>query len=192
MTIRSRALASWTPILAASLVTGCGIFGGSEAAAPGGGPSPEPALAQRQDVLGPVSQESRVYSDNSGSFPDSARVVVLDEGAWVAMWDQATALQSDPAPMPFVNFTNTMVIAVAAGRMTPEDQIRVDSVGVRSVRSEAGELIDVFEVVVRTTEGCGRLRVEAFPMEIVKTARFEGEVRFVERREQSQSCGDTG
>ena len=82
-----------------------------------------------------------------------------------------------------------MVIVVSAGRMTPEDHIRVDSVGVRSVRTEAGSLEDVFEVVVRTVQGCGRLQVDAFPFEIIRTRRFEGEVRFVERRTVTEGCG---
>lgn len=185
-------MAPLAPLVAVAAVSGCGILGGGgPEAAPGvsgAGPS-APAVAQRQDVLGPVSRESRIYSDNSGSFPDSARIVILDEETWISTWNRATTFQANPAPRPFVNFADNMVIAVAAGRMTPEDQIRVDSVGVRSVRSEAGDLVEVFEVVVRTSEGCGRLRVEAFPLEIVRTTRFEGEVRFVERREQSQACG---
>jgi hypothetical protein len=158
----------------------------------GGGPSPIPSQlpvpAQRQDVLGPVSPASRLYSDNTGGFMDSTRIVVLDENEWSRVWDQATSHQVNPLPRPAVDFAESMVVVVAAGRMTPEDQIRVDSVGVRSVRTESGDLQDVFEVVVRTVEGCGRLRVDAYPFEIVRTDLFDGPVRFVERRSMAEGC----
>lgn len=161
------------------------------AGACGGGPDtppPPPAPAQQQDVLGPVSPGSRLYSDNAGGFTDSTRIVVRSEEEWEGVWEQATSHRANPVPRPPVDFAENMVVVVAAGRMTPEDQIRVDSVGVRSVRNESGDLEDVYEVVVRTTEGCGRLRVDAFPFEIIRTSMFEGPVRFVERRAALEGC----
>lgn len=168
-------------------LTGCGILGG-------GGSTPElpssgPAPAQQQDVLGPVSGQSRLYADNTGGFTDSLRLVVLDEGGWEDAWRRATSGQSSPPSRPSVDFQESMVVVVAAGRMTPEDRIRVDSVGVRSVRTEDGSLEDAFEIVVRTVRGCGRLRVDAFPFEIVRTRRFEGAVRFIERQSTAEGCG---
>jgi hypothetical protein len=151
-------------------------------------PTPPPAPAQQQDVLGPVSTASRLYSDNAGGFTDSTRIVVRDEEEWNGVWERATSHRANTVPRPAVDFTEYMVVVVAAGRMTPEDQIRVDSVGVRSVRNESGDLEDVYEIVVRTTEGCGRLRVDAFPFEIIRTSLFEGPVRFVERRTALEGC----
>ena len=170
----------------AVLSTACGLFGGGGAPEV---PSVAPAPAQQQDVLGPVSMESRLYSDNAGGFVDSERLVIRDEGAWATAWERATSHQAAPPSRPTVDFAAHMVVLVAAGRMTPEDQIRVDSVGVRSVRNEAGALEEVFEIVVRTTEGCGRLRVDAYPFEIVRTRHFEGPVRFVERQATVEGCG---
>jgi hypothetical protein len=154
-------------------------------------PAPPPAPAQQQDVLGPVSPASRLYSDNAGGFTDSTRIVVRSEDEWNEVWEQATSHRSNAVPRPPVDFAEHMVVVVAAGRMTPEDQIRVDSVGVRSVRNESGGLEDVYEIVVRTTEGCGRLRVDAFPFEIIRTSLFEGPVRFVERRAALEGCRHT-
>ncbi len=170
-------------LVAAPLVYACG--GGPDPI-----PSPPPAPAQQQDVLGPVSQASRLYSDNTGGFVDSTRMVVRDEDEWGRVWEQATSHRSNPVPRPSVDFTDNMVVIVAAGRMTPEDLIRVDSVGIRSVRTESGDLEDVFEVVVRTMEGCGRLRVDAYPFEIIRTSSFDGPVRFVERRSTTEPCQD--
>jgi hypothetical protein len=72
--------------------------------------------------------------------------------------------------------------------MTPEDRIRVDSVGVRDVTDAVGETEEVMMVIVRTVEGCRRFNVDAYPVEIVRVPRFEGPVRFVERRERDPSC----
>jgi hypothetical protein len=152
-------------------------------------PTNAPAPAQQQDVLGPVSGQSRLYADNTGGFTDSLRLVVRDEEGWDDAWQRATSGQSSPPPRPAVDFQENMVVVVAAGRMTPEDRIRVDSVGVRSVRTEAGTLEDAFEIVVRTEQGCGRLRVDAFPFEIIRTRRFEGPVRFIKRRSTAEGCG---
>jgi hypothetical protein len=171
-------------LLTASLLYACG---GDPAPVP---PQP-PAPAQQQDVLGPVSEGSRLYSDNTGGFVDSTRIVVREDSEWGRVWEQATSHQPNPLPRPTVDFTENMVVVVAAGRMTPEDRIRVDSVGVRSVRTESGALQDVFEIVVRTVEGCGRLRVDAYPFEIIRTTLFEGPVRFVERRSITDPCRNT-
>jgi len=169
-------------LLAAFLLGAC--FGGDPEP-----PAPPPAPAQQQDVLGPVSADSRLYSDNTGGFVDSTRLVIRDDAAWGDVWDRATAGQADPLPRPSVDFGSSMVVVVAAGRMTPEDRIRVDSVGVRAVRNETGELEDVFELVVRTVAGCGRIRVDAYPFEIIRTRMFDGPVRFVERRSTAEGCG---
>lgn len=177
----------FSTLLLSAGVVGCGIIGGGgPPELPSGGPAP----AQQQDVLGPVSGQSRLYSDNTGAFTDSLRLVVRDEAGWDEAWQRATSGQSSPPPRPAVDFQESMVVVVAAGRMTPEDRIRVDSVGVRSVRTEAGTLEDAFEIVVRTVQGCGRLRVDAFPFEIVRTRRFEGPVRFIERRSTAEGCGE--
>lgn len=172
--------------LAAGLSGACGLFGGGGPEAPTPAATPGPAL--QENTLGPVAADSRLYSDNTGGYTDSARIVIRDAEGWVGAWDRATSTQANPLSRPTVDFGRSMVLVVAAGRMTPEDQIRVDSVGVRSVRTESGALEDVFEVVVRTVEGCGRLQVEAFPFEIVRTRRFEGEVRFIERRSNTEGC----
>ena len=183
--IRTRSLAALSSVW---ILAGCGLFGGG-GGAPEVPPLPGPAPAQQQDVLGPVSTASRLYSDNAGGFVEAERRVVRDDAEWATVWERATSHQASPPSRPSVDFAANMVVLVAAGRMTPEDRIRVDSVGVRSVRTESGSMEDVFEIVVRTIEGCGRLRVDAYPFEIVRTRRFDGPVRFVERQATVEGCG---
>jgi hypothetical protein len=91
-----------------------------------------------------------------------------------------------------MDFGSHMVVVASAGRMTPEDRIRVDSVGVREVTDAVGDSEDVMLVVVRTTEGCSRFNVDAYPVEIVRVPRFDGAVRFLERRDTDQSCAPRG
>lgn len=174
-------------LLFAGLLSACSLFGGGETAAP---PTPVAIPAQQEDVLGPVSADSRLYTDNTGGYGDSARIVIRDGDAWAAAWDRATSHQANPLSRPAVDFTQHMVLVVAAGRMTPEDQIRVDSVGTRTVLRTDGSREDVLAVVVNTTEGCGRLDVDAYPVEIVRVPQFEGRVEFIERRRRDCPGGE--
>ena len=125
----------------------------------------------------------------SGAVADSTRQVIRTADAWAQAWSQATSSLSNPPSRPAINFGSAMAVLVSAGRMTPEDRIRVDSVGVRRERTAEGEMEETFVVLVRTQVGCGRLRVDAYPVEIVRVPRFEGNVRFVERRDQAENCG---
>jgi hypothetical protein len=154
-------------------------------AACGGGPPP----VQGPEPLAPLEPANRIYYDNSGGIADSVRIVIRDPGAYADVWARATERQGDPPPAPEVNFDEEMVLVVGAGRMTPEDQIRVDSIGIREVTDPMGETEEVLAVVVRTLEGCGRFAVDAYPLEIVTVPRFEGPVRFVERIQQDPNCG---
>lgn len=147
-----------------------------------GGAAPAPA------PLSPVPAASVVYYDNQGALQDSVRTVVRDPASLQTLWERVTAGQASPPPAPEVDFGREMLVVVGAGRKTPEDQIHVDSVGVRREMGPSGRRQDVLAVVVRTTEGCGRFRTEAYPVEIVRVRRFEGPVSFVERRERAEGC----
>jgi hypothetical protein len=136
----------------------------------------------------PVPTAARIYYDNSGGIQDSVRVVVRDAQTMKTVWQQATSQQSSPPPMPAIDFTKEMVLVVGAGRMTPEDQIRVDSVSVVKEPNVEGKQEDVLRVVVVITRGCMQFKTDAYPLEIVKVRRFEGAVHFVDRQTQAQGC----
>jgi hypothetical protein len=78
-----------------------------------------------------------------------------------------------------------MVIIVAAGRQTPEEQIHVDSLFVQRELMSSGRREEVLTIVVRTVVGCGRLRTEAYPVEIVRARRFNGPVKWADRTERA-------
>jgi hypothetical protein len=129
-----------------------------------------------------------VFSDNAGGIQDSMRVVIRDSGTLRDLWQQATATHEQPPAVPQVDFRREMLLLVGAGRMTIEDQIRVESAVVRSGRDAEGRPDEVLEVAVLVLQGCGRLQRDGFPVEIVRVHRFDGPVTFTARREQDPNC----
>jgi hypothetical protein len=138
-----------------------------------------------------VPEDATVYYDNAGGIQDSLRLVVRDAATLHDVWAQATSQQASPPPPPEVGFAKEMLLVAAAGRMTPEDQIRVDSVVVQRRTLATGKQEEVLSAVVRTIEGCGRFATPAFPVQIVRIRRFDGPVVFVERRERAGNCQGT-
>lgn len=138
--------------------------------------------------LSPLTDRARLYYSDSGGIADSARIVVRDVEEWRRVWDQATARQDDPPPLPAVDFEQNMVVLVAAGRSTPGDRIRVDSAGVVQQPTTGGGTERVLRIVVRTVRTCGDFQGESFPVEIVRVRRYEGSVSFVERTRQGPGC----
>jgi hypothetical protein len=147
-----------------------------------GGRAPAPGTVTR--TLTP----ELVFSDNSGGIQDSMRVVIRDAEATRDYWERATAAHEQPPPMPQPDFRNEMLLLVSAGRMTIEDQIRVESATVRSGRDAQGGPVEVLEVDVLLLQGCGRLQREGYPLEIVRVQRFDGPVSFIVRRERDPDC----
>lgn len=155
------------------------------ALAAGCGRKAAPAAPAPLQALTPMA---RLYYDNGGGIQDSVRLVVRDDATLASVWQKATSGQSTPPPVPTVDFAKEMVLVTAAGRMTPEDQIQVDSVGVRRERTAEGKLEDVLTAWVRVTKGCRRFKADAYPVELVRVRRFPGTVHFVEQRVQAGGC----
>jgi hypothetical protein len=148
---------------------GCGR---GRAPAPAGPPPPTP-------MPPPV----QLYYDNAGGIRDSLRVLIRDGDALANYWKQATSTQASPAPQPALDFGRDMAILVAAGRKTPDDQIHVDSLLVRPELNPDGRRVETLTIVVRSVEGCRRFRTEAFPVEIVRARKFDGPVKWEERKD---------
>ena len=131
------------------------------------------------DTLRPVLSTSRVYYDDGPAYRDSVRIVVKDITTWQSVWSRATSTQRSELPLPAIDFGREMVLVVGAGKMSPGDQIRVDSAGMRR---------GFFVAVVRIITDCRRIQAESFPLEIVRVARSDKPATFVERRERAGSC----
>ena len=135
----------------------------------------------------PLAPPEVLYNDNGGGIRDSIRQVIRSPGEFTTVWRKATSSQPTPPALPTVDFTKDMVILVAAGRRTPEDEIHVDSLFTRSELTPANKNVQTLSVVVRTAEGCGRMRIDAFPVQIVRVRKFDGPVKWEERRVK-QTC----
>jgi hypothetical protein len=138
-----------------------------------------------------VPDEAVVYYDNAGGIKDSLRMVIRDPETLREVWAQATSQQAAPPPPPEIGFARDMLIVAAAGRMTPEDQIGIDSVVVHKRTLATGKAEEVLSAIIRTTEGCRRFDTPAYPVQIVRVRRFDGPVIFVERRDRAGNCPTT-
>lgn len=137
--------------------------------------------------MNPLASGAELYYDDAGGITQEVRRVIRDRQELEEVWQQATEPRSDPPPPPAVDFGESMVLVVGAGRMRPGDRIRVDSAGVRTERTTEDEE-EIFEVIVRTVEACVELSGEAFPLHVVRVPRFDGRVSFTERTGE-QECG---
>ena len=158
------------------------------AACGGGGGGALPPAAMGPPPAAPVAPAALLYYDNGGGIQDSLRMTVRDAAQFQDFWRRATSTQPSPPPMPTVDFERSMVLIVSAGRMTPEDMLRVDSVGVYQEARETGGTQRVMQAIVRTIRGCGGFNSDAYPVAIVRVERFDGPIRFTERRERAEGC----
>jgi hypothetical protein len=158
---------------------GCFLHHGAKPA------SPAPAVAA---PLQPLPSMDRLYYDNGGGIQDSVRRVVRTPQELAESWQQATAGQPTPPPIPAVDFTRAMVLVVGAGRMTPADRIQVDSVGVGRQTTPEGKTQEVFTAWVSVVKGCQPFQSDAYPVEIVRVRRFDGPVRFSVQHVKATGC----
>ncbi|HSJ10167.1 MAG TPA: hypothetical protein VK928_09645 [Longimicrobiales bacterium] len=132
--------------------------------------------------------EARLLYDNGGGVRDSGQIVIRDAETLRRVWTQATSTQSTPPAAPEVDFQRQMLLLVSSGRMSPDAEIHVDSVGARRERTADGREQEVLAVQFTITEGCRRFNRDAYPVEIVRIRRYDGEVRFHGRRERASGC----
>jgi hypothetical protein len=135
-----------------------------------------------------VPVEARLFYDNGGGVRDSSMVVIRDVATLQRYWTQVTSTQSAPPPVPAIDFEKQMALLVSGGRMPPDNQLHVDSAGIRAERSADGKERDVLAVHYTITEGCRRINRDAYPVEIVRIRKYEGEVRFNGHRDRPTNC----
>jgi hypothetical protein len=126
-----------------------------------------------------VAIETLVDEVSSG-LREARREVVRDEAAWVRLWAQIYANVAPPPPLPPVDFSRDMLIAVATGtRPTGGFDIRIRSVALRG---------DSLEVAVHETCPAPGDRVtlaQTQPVEVVRLARLLQAPAFRETRAAS-------
>jgi len=153
-------------------------------AACGGGPE-----APSPEELPPITRPDRLYRDAVSGVTESVRVVIRDQEALEDLWLRATSEQLETPALPQIDFEREMVLVAGAGRMTTEDRIEITGAGVRRRRTQQGNEEDVLIVQVVTVRGCGRVTADAYPVDIVKVARFDDRVQWEEQTDQVTDCG---
>lgn len=167
LTMRSRIVCSG---LALGLLIACGKGKQAEI--------PKPAVSLTVTMRA-VGDEAFLLGDNANVFTDSLRTVIRDTIAFKAIWSRATSLQPSALARPAVDFSKEMVILAAAGTRKPGDVIHIDSVGTRGALTV---------VVVRTTLACQSFATNAYPFELARVPRNEGDVVFREHVLRAPEC----
>jgi hypothetical protein len=143
-------------------------------------PRPEqPRAPEPPATLRALDDNAFLLADNANVFADSSRRVLRDTIEWKAVWKQAVSRQSSPPPRPVVDFSREMVVLAAAGRMKPGDVIHVDSIGTRG---------NLTVIVIRTTKACQTFASDAFPFELARVPRTNGNIQFREHVLKAPEC----
>ncbi len=142
--------------------------------------APKPAPSLLVDMRA-VDDDAFILSDNSAVFTDSMTKIVRDTLEWKDIWTQAMRLRPANSRLarPVIDFSKEMVAVAAAGAMKPGDVIHIDSVGTRK---------DLTVLVIRYTVGCQNLRQSAYPFEMVKLPKTNGDVTWREHRNKAPEC----
>jgi hypothetical protein len=147
--------------------------------------APAPA-STRPDTSSPVpapaqASFTRILTQRTSGFDEEAERVIRDQAALESAWKTLFNGIPGNAP-PAVDFTRETVLLVAlGGRSTGGHAVRIDAV------SRAGNGAVVQYTATSPGPGCMTTQSLTSPVEVVRTARIEGAVRF-ERRSIVQPC----
>lgn len=160
-----------------SLLAGCTLAllvacGGKKAELP----KPAPSLTV---TMRAVDDDAFLLADNANVFADSLRKVIRDSIEFKTVWERAVSRSSNKPPRPVVDFTKEMVVLAAAGRMKPGDIIHIDSVGNKGALTV---------IVIRTTQACQAMATSAFPFEMARIPRNNGDDTFREHVMKAPEC----
>lgn len=145
----------------------------------GGGDMPKPAPSLTVNMRA-VTDDAFMFADNANSFgTDSIRQVIRDSIEFKRVWERAVSRTSSKPDRPAVDFNKEMVILAAAGRMKPGDVIHIDSVGTKG---------SLTVVVVRTTIACQAIAASAYPFEMARVPKNNGDDTFREHVMRAPEC----
>ncbi len=140
-------------------------------------PKPAPTLSV---TMRAVDDDAFLLADNANVFADSLRKVIRDSIEFKSVWDRAVSRRSGTKPpRPEVDFNKEMVVLAAAGRMKPGDVIHIDSVGTKGALTV---------IVIRTTVACQAIASSAFPFEMARVPKNNGDDNFREHVLRAPEC----
>lgn len=172
----------WNLVPPAAFALGALTRCASPAPAPADSPPPPSAMSDQPPATGAPAAPSfeRLLTSATSAYTEPAEVVARDAKAWQSLWGAMSPNRAaGPVAPPVVDFTREMVVLVATGtRPTGGHAVRVDAI----------EAVQGGGAVVRYTvtspgAGCMSTQMLTSPVEVVRTARVDGPVRFEGRRE---------
>jgi hypothetical protein len=134
----------------------------------------------------PVAFE-QVYENNTTGQRAAAELHVRDASQLNDVWARVRQDMEIAPPLPRVDFQQDMLLVVAAGLMTTRDYVRVKEVTVVPEAGADGRATEHLLVRYAVVEGCSS-GTPAYPLVVVRVARFGGEVRFQPARERAPNC----
>jgi hypothetical protein len=140
-------------------------------------PKPAPSLTV---TMRAVTDDALLLADNANAFgTDSIRQVIRDSIAFKQVWERAVSRSSSKPERPAIDFNKEMVVLAAAGRMKPGDVIHIDSVGTKG---------SLTVVVIRTTIACQSIATSAYPFELARVPKNNGDDTFREHVMRAPEC----
>ncbi len=132
-----------------------------------------PSLSGTPVTLTRFRAESFAYAFNSG-ITAAMTLVVRDPVAWSQLWESIHAFEDSAPPLPEVDFSREMVVAVGLGNRSSGGY---DVLLARAVGDESGLRIEVVET--RPGQGCATTLAMTQPVDLARTPRREGPVQFI-------------
>jgi hypothetical protein len=129
----------------------------------------------------PQSSFTRILTQHTSGYDESAELVIRDRGQLESAWK--TLFNGIPGNTPpTVDFAKEMVVLVALGsRSSGGYAAHVDAI----TRGADGAVVHY--TATRPGSGCMTTQSLTSPVDVVRTARVAGKIRF-ERREVVQPC----
>lgn len=126
----------------------------------------------------PYDAVDHLYRNAKSQLPTGVRLAILDTADWAAIWKRIVG-NSNPAPVPAVDFSREMLLVVGMGQAPCMGyQINVDTV----FRDQDKR---IYAVVRERHHGsrCGCLNEVVSPVDVIRVPRTVRPVTFLERRE---------
>lgn len=119
----------------------------------------------------------------SSGITEPRRVVIRDDAAWRAAWEEIWARTGPtPPPLPAIDFTRDVIVLAALGQRNSGGYgIMVDSAS----RATSGTVVWVTKL---TPGKCGTTAALTQPVDVVSMPKVAGNVEFRERETVSPGC----
>lgn len=145
----------------------------------GGGDPPPRSVSVPPPTAYPVPPSDYLYSGNTAVIPEATQLEIRDEIALGRHWRAVTAGQSNPPPVPQIDFSQDIVVFVASGQQPQGSRVQVDSVGFELEATGPDITRRVMRVFGSTVAPCDPFRGGySYPVQLARIQRADMVIRF--------------